>query len=167
MAVEILNASIDDKSLLQKMMELYQHDLSEFTKTNLDKHGYFGYSYLDNYWAEPSRYPFLVRVDGQLAGFVLVNQFTCLPASQYSLAEFFILRKYRKYGIGRKVAVYIFDLFCGHWEIYQPHANVIAKKFWKSVIGTYTEGLYTETVMEDNGWAGIIRSFNNKPKQDT
>jgi hypothetical protein len=74
MAIEILPASINDKSLIQKMMELYQYDFSEFTETDLDEHGYFGYSHLDNYWVETNRYPFLVRVDGQLAGFALVNQ---------------------------------------------------------------------------------------------
>ncbi len=53
-----------------------------------------------------------------LLGFVLVNQHTYLPGSQYSVAEFFIKRKYRKLGIGRQVAVRIFDLLRGRWEIY-------------------------------------------------
>ena len=77
------------------------------------------------------------------------------------MSEFFILRKYRQQGIGRQVAFYIFDLYCGSWEIYQAYTNLIAKKFWKSVIETYTAGNYTETVMEDNGWAGIMRCFDN------
>jgi predicted acetyltransferase len=161
MSIEILPASISDKPLIQKMMELYQYDFSEFMNTDLDAHGHFGYSHLDYYWVEPNRYPFIVRVDGQLAGFALVNQSTNFPGSKYCLAEFFILRKYRKQGIGRKVALHLFDLFCGCWEIYQGHVNPIAKQFWKSVIGEYTAENYTEVVMNDDGWAGIIRCFDN------
>ena len=82
-------------------MELYQYDFSELLNTDLDEHWYFGYSYLDYYWVESNRYPFVVRVDDKLAGFALVNKSTCLLDSQYALAEFFILRKYRKQGIGR------------------------------------------------------------------
>ena len=161
MHIEVLPALIHDKSIIQRMMELYQYDFSEFANTDLDEHGYFSYSYLDYYWVESNRYPFLVRVDDKLAGFALVNQSTCLLNSQYALAEFFILRKYRKHGIGRQVAFHILDLFHGRWEIYQAHTNLIAKQFWQNVIEVYTAGNYIETVMEDNGWAGIMRSFDN------
>jgi predicted acetyltransferase len=161
MRIEVLPALIHDKSIIQRMMELYQYDFSEFANTDLDEHGYFGYSYLDYYWVESNRYPFLVRVDDKLAGFALVNQSTCLLKSQYALAEFFILRKYRKQGIGRQVAFEILDLFPGRWEIYQAHTNLIAKQFWQNVLEAYTSGNYTETIMEDNGWAGIMRCFDN------
>lgn len=161
MNIEISTASIVDKPLIQQMMELYQYDLSEFANTDLNEHGYFGYSYLDHYWIEFNRHPFLVRVDNKIAGFALVHQNTYFPDSEYILSEFFILRKYRKQGIGRQVAFYIFDLYRGNWEIYQAHTNLIAKKFWKSIIKAYTADSYTETVMKDDGWAGIMRCFNN------
>ncbi|MEM7762279.1 MAG: GNAT family N-acetyltransferase [Cyanobacteria bacterium P01_A01_bin.40] len=161
MDIKVLPASIADKLLIQRMMELYQYDFSEFSNIDLDEHGYFGYSHLDHYWVETNRYPFLLRVNDKLAGFALVNQLTNLPGSNYSLAEFFILRKYRHQGIGRQVAFDIFNLFSGRWEIYQAHTNLAAKKFWQSVLETYTKGSYTETVIEEGGWAGIIRCFDN------
>ena len=160
MNIEVLPASISDKPLIQRMMELYQYDFSEFTNADLDKHGYYGYSHLDYYWVETNRYPFIVRVNNNLAGFALVNQSTNFPGSKYSLAEFFILRKYRNRGIGRLVAYNIFSLFDGRWEIYQAHTNLIAKKFWQSVLKVYTKGNYTETVMEEGGWAGIMHCFD-------
>ncbi|MBD1874622.1 GNAT family N-acetyltransferase [Nodosilinea sp. FACHB-131] len=164
MNVEVLPALITEKSIIQRMMELYQYDFSEFENIDLDEHGCFGYLYLDYYWVEADRHPFLVRVDSKLAGFVLVNQYTYLPGSQYSVAEFFILRKYRKYGIGRQVAFHIFDLFCGCWEIHQVHTNSVAQQFWRSVIRAYTENNYAETVMEDTDWTGIVQCFDNTAK---
>ena len=161
MNIEVVPASVDDKPVLRQMMELYLYDFSEFADTDLNEHGYFDYSHLDHYWVESNRHPFLIRVNSKLAGFVLVHQNTYFFDSKYMLSEFFILRKYRKKGVGRKVAFHIFDLYCGSWEIYQPHINLIAKKFWKTIIEAYTAGKYTETVMEDGGWAGIMRRFDN------
>ena len=80
------------------------------------------------------------------------------------MAEFFILRKYRKRGVGRQVAFHVFDLFYGCWEIHQVHTNIVAQKFWRRVIGAYTENNYIETVMEDKDWMGIIQSFDNTAK---
>lgn len=164
MNVEVLPALITDKPIIQRMMELYQYDFSEFENIDLDEHGYFGYLYLDYYWVEADRHPFLVRVNSKLAGFVLVNQYTYLPGSQYSVAELFILRKYRKHGIGRQVAFHVFDLFCGRWEIHQVHTNSVAQQFWRSVIRAYTENNYTEIVMEDTDWTGIVQCFDNTAK---
>ncbi len=163
--VEVLPALISDKPIVQQMMELYHYDFSEFDNTDLDGHGRFGYLYLDYYWVEADRHPFLVRVQDQLAGFVLVNQYTYLPGSQYSIAEFFILRRYRKRGIGKQVAFHIFDLFYGCWEIHQAHTNMLAQQFWRHVISAYTHGNYTETVMEDQDWTGIIQCFDNTDHQ--
>lgn len=164
MDVQALPASITDKPIIQQMMELYQYDFSEFENTDLNEHGYFGYQYLDYYWVESDRYPFLVKVNGKLAGFVLVNQYTYLPGSQYSVAEFFILRKYRQRGVGRQVALHVFNLFRGRWEIHQVHTNIVAQQFWRSVIGAYTENNYTETFMEDNDWKGTVQCFDNTAK---
>ncbi|MEH1821013.1 MAG: GNAT family N-acetyltransferase [Nostoc sp.] len=169
MYVEVLSASIDEKPLIQQMMELYQYDFSEFENKDLNEHGYFGYPYLDYYWVESEsashtlrdRYPFIVRVGGKLAGFVLVNQYTYIQGSQYSIAEFFILRKYRQQGIGKNVAFQTFDRFRGKWEIHQITTNVVAQKFWRRVIADYTAGKFTETVMEIDDWRGTVQCFDN------
>ncbi|MBE9005660.1 GNAT family N-acetyltransferase [Fortiea sp. LEGE XX443] len=163
MYVEVLSASIYDKPLIQRMMELYQYDFSEFEDKELNEHGYFGYPYLDYYWVEDNRYPFIVRGDKKLAGFVLVNQFTYTPDSQYSVAEFFILRKYRHQGIGKRVAFQVFDQFCGKWEIHQITTNTVAQKFWRSVIGEYTKGKFTE-ILIDEARQRTIQYFNNSKR---
>ncbi|MDZ8187280.1 MAG: GNAT family N-acetyltransferase [Nostoc sp. ChiSLP02] len=165
MYVEVLSAAIDDKPLIQRMMELYQYDFSEFADQDLDEHGYFGYPYLDYYWIESDRYPFIVRVSGKLAGFVLVNQFTYILSNQYSMAEFFILRKYRRQGIGKLVASQIFDGFCGRWEIYQMKTNTVAQKFWHSVILDYTKGKFREIAIDDGDRQGTIQCFDNTSKR--
>ena len=164
MSVEILPASPEDKLLIQRMMELYQYDFSEFEGTNLDQHGCFGYSYLDHYWVEEGRHPFIVCVDGKLAGFVLVNQHTHIPGNENSIAEFFILRKYRQRGIGKGVAFHIFDLFPGKWEVRQTESNTVAQQFWRNVVGEYTAGQFAEIVLNTESWKGPVQYFDNTRK---
>ena len=36
--------------------------------------GDYGYRYLDHYWADPGRHPFLFQVDHNWAGFALVRE---------------------------------------------------------------------------------------------
>lgn len=164
MSIEVIPALITDKSIIQRMMELFRHDLSEFEDIDLDEHGYFGYPYLDYYWVEPERHPSIVRVDGKLAGFALINQHIYFPDSQYSVAEFFILRKYRRRGIGHQVAIDIFDRFPGRWEISKLSTNIIALRFWRKVIKLYLPEKYTETVVEIQGGKRVIGCFDNSTK---
>lgn len=73
MELEIFCAEKHDKQILQRMLELHQYDLSPFTRVDLNIHGEFGYAYLDHYWVEPGRYPYLARLSGHFIGFALVN----------------------------------------------------------------------------------------------
>ena len=50
-------------------MELYRYDFTEFDQADVGPHGDYGYRYLDHYWADPGRHPFLFQVDGNWAGF--------------------------------------------------------------------------------------------------
>jgi predicted acetyltransferase len=105
---------------------------------------YDTYEYLDEYWNSKDRYPYLFKVQGNLAGFVFVRFVEEEPKYYYSIAEFFVMKKYRRVGIGKKVAKRIFDLHKGDWEVSQVEKNKPAQQFWVSVINEYTEGKYTE-----------------------
>ena len=162
MIIEVVPASIDDKPIVQRLMELYQYDFSEYEKSDVDSHGSFGYPFLDLYWLEPSRHPFLVRLDGKLAGFVLVNQNTYLPTSEWAISEFFIMRKYRKQGMGKAVAMQVFDRFRGIWEVHELDCNPDSIQFWRSVIASYTGRNYAEEQLDDASSRGPIQSFDNR-----
>jgi predicted acetyltransferase len=160
MNIEIQRATAREKSVLRNLMELCQHDYSEYDGADVDDHGRFEYKYLDHYWTEPERHPFLVRVAGKLAGFVLVRAIPSPagPAS-HAIAEFFILRKYRRQGVGRRVAQQIFDMFPGPWSVYQHKGNQPAQAFWRRVIAEYTAGAYTEEQDTSHEWPGPHQHF--------
>ncbi len=90
--------------IVANLFELYAHDFSEFHSVEPGPDGRFGYPDLPLYWSEPGRYPFLIRVGGKLAGFVLVRRISQTSESDavWDMAEFFVLRAYRRRGVGKR-----------------------------------------------------------------
>ena len=133
--VEVQAALVDDKSVVRRLLELYAHDFSELTGADVDEGGAYGYDRLDAYWTEPERHPFLIRVDDRIAGFALVR--SGLP---HDMAEFFVMRKYRRSGVGGEAARAVFAMFPGEWQVRQIRENEAAIKFWRAAIPVpYTE----------------------------
>ncbi|MFU1797711.1 GNAT family N-acetyltransferase [Paenibacillus azoreducens] len=159
--ITIHEAAYADKSTLRNLLELYKYDFSEFDpEDDLNENGLYEYMYLDHYWTEEGRHPFLFRVDGRLAGFALVRELEAktkdlLPL--YEMAEFFILRKYRRSGAGQQAAIGLFDRLPGRWKVAEVESNIPAQKFWRKVIGHYTNGKFEE--ISEKGWDGPIQCF--------
>lgn len=138
--VEIVEAAIADKPALNRLLELYLHDFSEFDGADVDAHGLFAYPHLDHYWTEPKRHPFLFRVDGRWAGFALVHS-----GAPHDMAEFFVMRKYRRRGVGMQAARALFARFRGEWQVRQVKQNRAATIFWREAIPVAFEEGATES----------------------
>lgn len=127
--VEVFEAPLEEKSVVRRLLELYQYDFSEFVDGDLDGHGTYGYQFLDNYWTEDARHPFLFRVGGKWAGFALVR-----AGTPHDMAEFFVMRKYRRHGVGIVAARELFARFPGDWQVRQMATNTPATNFWRRAI---------------------------------
>lgn len=149
------------KHILWNLIELYCYDFSEYLKTDVNETGRFGYRYLDHYWTEAGRHPFLILHQGKIIGFVLVNQHLLLSERQegYAIAEFFILRRYRRKGLGKSAAFAIFDQFPGKWElsVYQQYEAAI--QFWRSTLKEYTNNNYQELIVQKRETSKLILFF--------
>lgn len=128
-AVEIVEAREGDRPVLRRLIELYRYDFSEFDDADVDGHGEFGYRYLDHYWTERDRHAFLIRCDGSWAGFALVR-----AGDPNDMAEFFVMRKYRRSGVGRAAASEVIARFPGRWTVRQLLTNPAASAFWRVAI---------------------------------
>jgi predicted acetyltransferase len=129
MKVSVIGAGAADRPVLRRLLELYQHDFSEFDGRDVNHHGEYGYRYLDHYWTEPNRRPYLFRVNDAWAGFALVR-----TGDPHDMAEFFVMRKYRRAGVGRKAAQTVLRGFPGRWIVRQELANSAATAFWRRAI---------------------------------
>lgn len=167
--IKLITAGAGDKPLLRNLLQLYQHEISEFTGADPDAHGIYDYPDLDHYFTaegrtQEGRLPILIRIDDTVAGFGLINNFSLLaPRTKDTrhLADFFILRKWRRQSIGKAVVKEIFDSYQGYWEVKQRREHEGAQRFWRIVIQEYTNGGYKEADLNDERWDGPVQSFNN------
>ncbi len=168
MDIQVTPASASENPTLQRLMQLYQYDLSEIVGTNIGPEGSYDYPYLDRYWIEPGRTAFLVRVNGNLAGFALVSRYNYLTGEKdaWVMSEFFILRKYRRQGVGAHAARWIFDHFSGTWQVREDLENEAAISFWRKVISHYTHDNYKEYQLEKDSYQGPVQILSSLPSHE-
>ncbi len=161
--LQVRIATPDERLPIARMLELYQHDLSDLWDQDLDVHGEYGYA-LDRYWGRPRHHPFVFQVAGKYAGLALVDDAVKLPDNEFWLAQFFVIKKYRRRGIGGAAARQVFDRMRGRWEVGQMPKNLAAQAFWRRVISTYTDGRFIEHDLNDERWHGLLQCFDNSPR---
>lgn len=161
-------ASEADSGLLSNLLELYIHDMSEvFPHVQLGPDGRFGYSKLPLYWSEPDRrFAFLIRCDGRIAGFVLATRGSPVvpDPNVLDVAEFFVLRQYRRGGTGSQAALLLWNRLPGTWIVRVLEKHRRALTFWRNTIATFTGGRFDERRLTTgpNDWR--VLSFDTGPR---
>lgn len=156
--MQILRAAIDQKIVIENLMQLYLHDMSEFADDTPDTEGKFSLgTYFDLYWSEAGRFPYIAIVEGELIGFALIRQ---LSPAIHSVAEFFILRSSRQRGLAKEFATGLFNLHKGEWRVAELENNLPAQGFWRSVIDSLTKGDFHE-VWSSSDPKGPMQIFDN------
>lgn len=159
-------AGPERRETLANLFQLYVHDFSEHwagtARGELQEDGRFEpYPDLDRYGREPAREAFLIRVDGGLAGFVLVNDVShCGHPVDHSVAEFFVVRKHRRGGVGRAAARAAIGERPGQWELAVARRNTSALAFWSRLASELAAPGSLETLDRvDDLWNGPVLRF--------
>jgi GNAT superfamily N-acetyltransferase len=109
-ALDVRQASEEAKPLVRRLLELNAYEFSAIDGRDIGADGEYGYPYLDRYCgASNDRAAFLFHVDAQLAGFALVRLGT-----PHQVAEFLVLPKYRRNGLGTAAARQILSVGTGN-----------------------------------------------------
>jgi predicted acetyltransferase len=141
-------AAPHDAPLLANLLELYMHDLSDVFKLDLGPDGRFGYAKLPLYFSEPGkRMPFLMRSAGQLVGFALVTRGS--PVSEdpnvLDMAEFFVVRRHRRAGIGARAAALLWNRYPASWIVRVSAGNAAGREFWIRTLARYSSNSFNQT----------------------
>lgn len=145
MNLDIREALIEEKPIIQNLARFYIYDLSEYQKRKCPDNGLFEDEDYLRYWENDGFSPYLIKVENELAGFALIDKGGSSQSIDYQVGEFFILRKFRREGIAEKAAREIFDRHPGNWEAMALSNNIPAIKFWEKCIADYTNGVFSKT----------------------
>lgn len=161
--IEVIPAAPEQEPILANLLELYIHDFSAFHDVKLGADGRFGYRDLSRYWIEPHRYPFLVRLDGNLAGLILLKRGSEVSSNEaiWDMAEFFIVRGCRRRGIGSRAAHEVWRRFPGQWEVRVLESNHSAHQFWQSAISLFAVEAVHSFRVEKGGKCWRVFSFES------
>lgn len=171
MHITLCKATKEDKGTIQNLGRFYVYEMSRYCgflptwETPLN--GLFECIDLSSYTEKPDRHAFLIKVDGELAGFVLINKVGSSPDVDWNIGEFFVISKFQGKDVGRHVAEQIFNQFPGVWETTQIPENKAAIDFWEKVVTHYTNGKFEKsckTIAEPKPHPMIVLKFTSRAK---
>lgn len=147
MKITLENATSKDTKTLERLFQFFAHDTSEYSGKEIGDDGFYhGLNDLEDYTEQSNYRTYLIQVDGNLAGLVVVR----LEEKINYLRHYFIVRKYRKQKIGLEAAHRIFDMFQGDWRVSTMDYNIPAIKFWEKTLSEFTNESYIKMRRADN-----------------
>jgi len=164
--IRVVMASESDFTIIRNLVPYYVYDISEYTGWNCDVNGRWdGCEELPDYWEQTNHHPYLITVNDDVAGFVLIRP---LPGEleRREIGDFFVARKFKRTGVGSRSAYLAMDNHPGKWAVRVLDDNSGALHFWSNAIHQYTGGVFTKTSeqFEDphsGSWKMQIYRFDN------
>ncbi len=127
----------DSHEYVSNLFQYYIYDLSECMGWPPNDDGCFfvddSVTGLSDYWNRPDHFPYLIFVDGEVAGFSLVRKYPG-NVDEFDMGQFFVLRKYKRKGIGQKAFELTVRKHQGKWLTRVLPDNTQAKKFWEKTV---------------------------------
>jgi predicted acetyltransferase len=137
--------------LLRNLFEHYIHDMAGLFDIDTQADGSYAYD-TSQVWKNGYD-AYLAKLGDSIAGFALVGPAVNWPGDSdaYDVHEFFVIRRYRKTGCGRRMAEFIWNEYPGKWLVRVLEANKPAVLFWRNAIANHSQGSYEEEGHVVNG----------------
>jgi predicted acetyltransferase len=119
-----------DVPVVERLWQLYSHDMSEVRRTLPNDEGLYKPGRLPGYLSETDTHGYLISHDGAHAGFAFVSG---LDTELRHMGDFFVVRAVRRKGVGYRVVRELLDRYPGAWEIGFQGNNLGAPEFWRRI----------------------------------
>jgi predicted acetyltransferase len=133
-SIELHVTHRDELETIENLMQFYMHDFSEWLPLKLGEHGFYNIQPKLDYWRNPATRPFLIKVEGELAGFVTVDGDVHIEGAEHNIGYLFVSRRFRGQGVAKFVVSTLLSRFPGQWQIFHIDANQPARLFWAKVM---------------------------------
>ncbi|QXH49311.1 GNAT family N-acetyltransferase [Pseudomonas fakonensis] len=115
--IELLKTTPEQADLIRNLYQFYAYEGSDLEQEDVDVQGrfYIHEPHLQRYWQSPGWGAYLVLVDDFIAGFVLIERSELPGIDALELADLFILKRFRRQGVGSAVAGQFLGDGNHHW----------------------------------------------------
>jgi predicted acetyltransferase len=142
--LSILKVGPESEVVLRNLFEHYLHDMAEWFDVDTKPDGSYSYD-TSSIWANGYD-AYLAIVGDSLAGFALIGSASDWlgQGGAQDVHEFFVIRRFRRHGLGQKMATLLWDERPGAWLVRVLEANAPAVLFWRTTIAKYSRESYKE-----------------------
>ncbi len=135
MQIELVPASAEQLPLIANLYQYYAYESSDWEEEDVETDGrfYIHEPHLQRYWQDADWSARLILADGFIAGFLLVECSELPGIDALELADLFILKKYRRMGIGRALAQQVLGSG-GSWLVRFYGQDQLAAAFWRKIL---------------------------------
>ncbi|ELQ07100.1 hypothetical protein A986_24556 [Pseudomonas fluorescens BRIP34879] len=134
--VELIQTGPEDAELIRNLYQYYAYESSDWEQEDVEADGrfYIHDEHLSRYWQDPQwSANLLLLVDGCIAGFMLIEG-SELGMDALELADLFILKRYRRRGIGRAIATQVLCSGEANWLVRFYDQDEVSQAFWRTVL---------------------------------
>jgi len=134
----------ESDTLLRDLFEHYLHDMSEWFEIAPNAEGRYAYD-TASVWKNGYDV-YLAKIGDSLAGFAIVGSAVewLGGIGAHDVHEFFVMRGFRRSGIGQRMAALLWNERPGEWLVRVLQANEPAVLFWRTAVSRHSRGVYEE-----------------------
>jgi predicted acetyltransferase len=140
--------------VLRNLFEHYIHDMAEWFEIDTKADGSHSYD-TSVVWANGYE-AYLAKIGNSIAGFAIIGSAIewLGDTGAHDVHEFFVIRRFRRNGFGRRMATLLWNGRPGTWLVRVLESNAPAVVFWRTAIAGHWCGSYEEEtrIVNERRW---------------
>jgi predicted acetyltransferase len=135
MKIDVIPVGIDQRQVVRNLFQFYLYDSSDWESEDIGTDGLFYVHdpYFNQYWDTEGWSASLVKVDDAMAGFLLIERSDIPGIDAPEFADFFVLKRFRRQGVGRRVVESVIADSASAWVVNVFEEDENSNAFWHSL----------------------------------
>ena len=165
MNLEIVTTDSSQKKTIWNLFQLYCYDSTDWDPEDVGVSGFYALDdgYFSQYWTVPGWSAHILKMANNIVGFLLIERSDVPGVNAPEFADLFILKKYRRQGIGKEVVQRVVVTSGQPWVITVFDDDTAAKAFWSNVFKQFDLSPIRE-LRDPHGRAAKVYLLNDRPR---
>ncbi|MBB5019154.1 putative acetyltransferase [Chitinivorax tropicus] len=135
MKIDLIRTELSALPIIRNLYQFYAYDSSDWEGSDVEENGqfYLDGDYLRRYWDEPGWSANLIKVNDEIAGFLLIEHDSLPDLPFPEFADLFLLKRFRRMGIGQQIVEGVMLATAHPWIVMSYEADETSQAFWQSI----------------------------------